>query len=66
MKGNELHIVAMPVLTPWQQEVLEHIQKGGRPILWPRRAGRSTIMRHLVSKQIRRNGKPLIHKGGKP
>lgn len=65
MRGNELHISIMPILTPWQQEVLERIQAGGRPILWPRRAGRSTIMRYL-SPNLRRNGKPLIHKGGKP
>ena len=66
MSRNEAHVPILPSLTPWQQEVLERIQKGDRPILWPRRAGRSTIMRHLASKQIRRNGQQLIHKGGKP
>lgn len=66
MTRNEIHIPILPSLTPWQQEVLERIQAGDRPILWPRRAGRSTLVQYLISKHLRRNGKLLIHKGGKP
>lgn len=65
MSRSDIQVPILPSLAPWQQEVLERIQAAERPILWPRRAGRSIIMRHL-SRNLRRNGKPIIHKGGKP
>lgn len=51
-------------LTPWQEEVLERLCAGDT-ISWPRRGGRSTVMR-ILSMRLNSSGKPLVHNGGKP
>ena len=65
MSKNVTYVRILPDLTPWQTRVLNRIQDGGRSILWPRQAGRTTITRYLAMR-LNSTGRPLIHKGGKP